>query len=83
MPRTTSFSLGAELDTFVREQVESGAYDSASEVVRAALKRMADEQRKEAAVLAALDRGVASGRARTGTWKRVQAELRKRVRAKR
>ena len=61
MARTTSFTLGAELDGFVREQVDSGAYASASEVVRDALARLAEEQRKEAAVLAALDQGMASG----------------------
>jgi antitoxin ParD1/3/4 len=81
--RTTSFSLGTELDEFVREQVESGAYTSASEVVRKALQQMAQEQRKEQALLKALDHGVTSGRARPGTWKRVQAEVRKRARAKR
>jgi antitoxin ParD1/3/4 len=72
MPRTTSFTLGAELDAFVREQVKSGAYGSASEVVRVALERLADEHRKEEAVLAALDHGVASGRARPGVFARVR-----------
>jgi antitoxin ParD1/3/4 len=70
--RTTSFTLGAELDAFVREQVESGLYSSASEVVRAALEHLADEQRREQAVLAALDRGLASGRARPGVFARVR-----------
>ena len=72
MARTTSFTLGEDLDGFVREQVESGAYASASEVVRDALTRLAEEQRKEASVLAALDRGMASGRARPGTFARVR-----------
>ena len=81
--RTTSFSLGAELDAFVREQVDSGAYSSASEVVRKALGQMAEEQRKETALLEALDYGIASGRARPGTWQRVRAEVRKRARTKR
>ncbi len=52
MARTTSFTLGEELDGFVREQVDSGAYASASAVVRDALTRLAEEQRKEASVLA-------------------------------
>ncbi len=72
MARTTSFTLGEDLDEFVREQVESGAYASASEVVREALTRLAEEQRKEASVLAALDHGMASGRARTGTFARTR-----------
>ena len=72
MPRTTSYSLGPELDSFVAEQVERGGYGSASEVVREALNRLADEKRKEAAVLDALDRGIASGRARPGVFARVR-----------
>lgn len=72
MPRTTSFTLGEELDTFVREQVDGGVYASVSEVVRDALTRLAEEQRKEASVLAALDHGAASGRARPGTFARVR-----------
>lgn len=72
MARTTSFTLGEALDGFVREQVESGAYASASEVVREALTRLAEEQRKEEAVLAALDQGTSSGRARHGTFARTR-----------
>ena len=30
MARTTSFTLGAELEAFVRDQVDSGAYASAT-----------------------------------------------------
>lgn len=74
-PRTTSFSLGDELSAFVRSQVDSGAYGSASAVVRDALVRLADERRKEASVLAALDEGLASGRARAGVFARVRRRL--------
>ena len=72
MARTTSFTLGEELDGFVRQQVDSGAYASASEVVRDALTRFAEEQRKEASVLAALDHGMTSGRARPGAFARTR-----------
>jgi antitoxin ParD1/3/4 len=71
-PRTTSFSLGDELSTYIRSQVESGAYESASEVVRDALVRLADEQRREASVLRALDEGLASGRARSNVFSRAR-----------
>jgi antitoxin ParD1/3/4 len=82
MARTTSFTLGKDLDDFVREKVDSGAYPSASEVLREALKRMADEERKERELLAALDAGVASRRAKPGVWARVEAKVR-RAQAKR
>lgn len=82
MGRTTSFTLGAELEGFVRAQVESGSYASASEVVREALTRLAEEDRKEKALFAALDAGVESRRAKPGIWERVSKKVR-RTRTKR
>jgi len=77
MARTTSFTLGGDLEEFVREKVDSGAYSSASEVLREALRRMADEERKEQELLAALDAGTASRRAKPGVWERVHAKVRR------
>ncbi len=82
MARTTSFTLGKDLEEFVREKVDSGAYASASEVLRDALRRMADEERKERDLLATLDAGLASRRAKPGVWERVNARVR-RAQAKR
>ncbi len=82
MARTTSFTLGKDLEEFVREKVESGSYSSASEVLREALRRMAEEERKERDLLAALDAGLASRRAQPGVWERVNAKIR-RAQAKR
>lgn len=82
MARTTSFTLGKDLEEFVREKVASGAYSSASEVLRDALRRMADEERKERDLVAALDAGLASRRAKPGVWERVNAKVR-RAQAKR
>jgi putative addiction module CopG family antidote len=59
MPRTTSFTLGDELDRFVQEQVDSGAHDNASAVVRAALSSYAEQQRKRSALDEALCIGLA------------------------
>jgi antitoxin ParD1/3/4 len=77
MARTTSFTLGKDLEEFVREKVDSGAYASASEVLRAALSRMVEEERKERDLLAALDAGLASRRAKPGVWERVSAKVRR------
>ncbi len=82
MARTTSFTLGKDLEEFVREQVDRGVYSSASEVLREALRRMAEEDRKERELLAALDTGLASRRAKPGVWERVRAKVR-RTQAKR
>lgn len=77
MARTTSFSLGKDLEEFVRDKVDSGAYSSASEVLRDALRRMAEAERKERDVLAALDAGLASRRAKPGVWERANARVRR------
>ncbi len=82
MARTTSFTLGEDLEAFVREKVESGDFASSSEVMREALRRMAEEERKERDLLAALDAGVASRRAKPGVWERVDEKVR-RAKAKR
>lgn len=82
MARTTSFTLGSDLEAYVREKVASGAYSSASEVLRDALTRMADEDRKEREFLAALDAGMRSRRAKPKVWKRVDAKIR-RIQSKR
>lgn len=82
MARTTSFTLGEDLEEFVREKVDSGAFPSASEVLREALRRMAEEERKERDLLAALDAGLSSNRAKSGVWGRVNAKVR-RAQAKR
>ena len=55
MKRNTSVTLDEDLDRFVTSQVESGAYPSASAVMREALTRMAEEEaRKEQYVREAL-----------------------------
>jgi antitoxin ParD1/3/4 len=80
--RTTSFTLGKELEAFVREKVASGAFDSVSEVLREALRRMAEEEQKERDLYAALDAGLTSRRSKPGVWDRVDAKVR-RAKAKR
>lgn len=77
MPRTTSFTLSSDLDEFVRNQVDAGAFASASEVMREALRRMAEEERREQALLVSLDAGLASGRAKRGVWNRVVTKARR------
>jgi antitoxin ParD1/3/4 len=76
---TRNVNLTDELDTFVLAKVESGRYENASEVVRAALRTLErEEQQYEAkltALRAAIDKGDASGTAKGNSFERVRRKL--------
>ena len=57
MAKTTSVTIGAQLDDFISELIASGRYGSTSEVVRSAL-RLLERQEKQ---LVALRQAVAAG----------------------
>ena len=61
MNKNTSFSLGEHFVDFVENQVARGRYSSASEVVRAGLRLLEDQEAQLAALRAALVEGEASG----------------------
>jgi antitoxin ParD1/3/4 len=71
--------LTDELERFVLQKVESGRYENASEVVRAALRTLEREERQDEAKLAALraaiDEGDASGIAEGNVFDRVRKTL--------
>ena len=64
MSRNTSLTLGAHFADFVDQQVGHGRYSSASEVVRAGLRLLEEQEAQLAALRAALIEGEASGMAR-------------------
>ena len=61
MGKNTSFSLGEHFSAFIDEKVEEGRYGSASDVVRAGLRLLEEQEAKLAALQSALDEGEASG----------------------
>jgi antitoxin ParD1/3/4 len=71
--------LTDELDRFVLQKVESGRYENASEVVRAALRTLEREEEQYEAKLAALrtaiDEGAATGIAEGNVFARVRETL--------
>lgn len=46
MAKNTSFSLGEHFTTFIEEQVASGRYNTASDVIRAGLRKLEEEDQK-------------------------------------
>ncbi len=63
MGKNTSISLSDHFVSFIESEVEKGRYGSASEVVRAGLRLLEDQEARIAALRAALDEGEASGEA--------------------
>lgn len=61
MPRTTSVTIGAELDEFVAKLITSGRYGSTSEVMRSALRLLERQENQTAALKRAIEAGEQSG----------------------
>lgn len=61
MSKNTSFSLGEHFSRFVEAQVDQGRYSSASDVVRAALRLLEEQEARLEALRAALIEGEQSG----------------------
>ena len=61
MAKNTSILLGDYFDEFIKEQVKTGKYSSASEVVRAALRLFEYEETKKDELIKELKKGEKSG----------------------
>ena len=61
MAKNTSILLGDYFDNFINQQIKTGKYSSASEVVRAALRMFEHEESKKAELIKELKKGEKSG----------------------
>ncbi|MHC5352784.1 type II toxin-antitoxin system ParD family antitoxin [Myroides sp. LJL115] len=61
MAKNTSILLGDYFDKFIKTQIKSGKYTSASEVIRAALRLFEVEESKKTELLQELRKGEESG----------------------
>ncbi len=61
MAKNTSILLGEYFDNFISQQIKTGKYTSASEVVRAALRLFENEESKKTELIKELKKGEKSG----------------------
>ena len=59
--RNTSISLGNYFDNFVQNRISGGRYKNASEVIRAGLRLLEEEENKVIALKNAIQEGLNSG----------------------
>ncbi|HOX79087.1 MAG TPA: type II toxin-antitoxin system ParD family antitoxin [Bacteroidales bacterium] len=61
MGKNTSISLGDHFEDFITSKIEEGRYHSASEVIRAGLRLLEQEEKKLNALKVTLELGEESG----------------------
>ena len=74
---TTSLSLGEHWEVFIKNEITSGRYGSASEVVRDALRALEERKTRLAALRAHLDEGAAQAARREFVSEPLDEMLRK------
>ena len=79
MSKNTSITLGDHLEGFIAEQVDTGRYATASEVVRASLRLLEEHEQKVEALRQALIEGEASGDAGAPDFGEIRRKARERV----
>lgn len=62
MSKNTSISLGSYFDEFVNSQVSAGRYKNVSEVIRAGLRLLENEENKTVVLKNAIQKGLDSPR---------------------
>lgn len=77
MAKNTSILLGERFEKFISEEVSSGKYASASEVVRTALRNLQQDEEKRTALINALIAGENSKRIKNVDAKAHLAKLHK------
>jgi len=61
MSKNTSITLGNHFENFVQSRISVGRYKNASEVIRAGLRLLEEEESKVVALKQAIQEGIESG----------------------
>jgi len=61
MSKNTSILLGDYFNKFISNQIKTGSFSSASEVIRSALRMFEQEENKKTALITELKKGEKSG----------------------
>ena len=78
MGKNTSISLGNHFEEFVQARIGEGRYTNASEVIRAGLRLLEEEEQKFYALRKAIQDGIDSGRVEDFDPKKHLKELKRR-----
>lgn len=62
MGRNTSISLGNHFESFIENSITEGRFNNASEVVRAGLRLLEEDENRVIALRKAINEGLESGR---------------------
>ena len=82
MSKNTSISLGSHFDDFIQNRISAGRYKNASEVIRAGLRLLEEEESKIVALRQAIHEGIDSGVATEFDPERHLKSLKKQKRVK-
>ena len=61
MSKNTSITLGSYFDLFIQSTLTEGRYKNASEVIRAGLRLLEEEEKKKVLLRQAIEDGINSG----------------------
>ena len=61
MGRNTSISIGNYFDNFIQNRISTGRFKNASEVIRAGLRHLEEEENRIIALREAIQEGIESG----------------------
>jgi antitoxin ParD1/3/4 len=73
--KNTSITLGEHFDQYIADQLASGRYRTASELIREGLRLHEERELKLAALKAAIEEGVASGLVSEFSFAQLNQEL--------